>query len=55
MFAKIDLSIDQSENNEINLAEFVEHSIASIVNQFLFGVKFDEVLFVYCCLITVII
>ncbi|KAL3071948.1 hypothetical protein niasHT_035818 [Heterodera trifolii] len=42
MFAKIDLSIDQSENNEINLAEFVEHSIASIVNQFLFGVKFDE-------------
>ncbi|KAL3092807.1 hypothetical protein niasHT_030410 [Heterodera trifolii] len=42
MFAKIDLSIDRSENNEINLAEFVEHSIASIVNQFLFGVKFDE-------------
>uniref|UniRef100_A0A914I086 CYtochrome P450 family n=1 Tax=Globodera rostochiensis TaxID=31243 RepID=A0A914I086_GLORO len=40
MFAKIDLIIGQSDN-EINLAEFVELSVASIINQLLFGFKFD--------------
>uniref|UniRef100_A0A183BXY8 CYtochrome P450 family n=1 Tax=Globodera pallida TaxID=36090 RepID=A0A183BXY8_GLOPA len=40
MFAKIDLIIGQSDE-EINLAEFVELSVASIINQLLFGFKFD--------------